>query len=71
VGAIEVGRVCVKKAGRDAGRKCVIMKVINKNYVQIVVGGRKNQRKSNILHLEPTSAVVSVSDEKAVAEALK
>lgn len=71
MGAIEVGRVCIKTAGRDAGKRCVIEKVISKNYVQIIVAGRKNPRKCNIIHIEPTSAVVSISDEKAVAEALE
>ena len=27
--AIEVGRVCVKIAGREAGEKCVIVEVID------------------------------------------
>ncbi len=32
---IEVGRVCVKLNGREAGRKCVIVDVIDKNFVLI------------------------------------
>ena len=31
----EIGRLCVKIAGRDAGNKCVIVDVIDKNFVMI------------------------------------
>ncbi|MEM3979819.1 MAG: KOW motif-containing protein, partial [Ignisphaera sp.] len=34
--AIEVGRICVKIAGREAGRKCVIVDIIDDNYVLIM-----------------------------------
>ena len=27
---IDVGRVCVKTAGRDAGRKCVVVEIVDK-----------------------------------------
>jgi len=55
--AIEVGRICVKIAGREAGRKCVIVDVIDKNFVLITgpknVNGLK-RRRVNINHVEPT-----------------
>ncbi len=31
--AVEVGRVCMKLAGREAGKKCVVVDVIDKNFV--------------------------------------
>ena len=52
---IEVGRVCLKIAGREAGKYCVVVKKIDKNFVEIT--GPKNvtgvkRRRANILHLE-------------------
>src|SRR6059036_311323 len=54
--SIEVGRICVKLSGREAGRKCVIVDVIDKNFV-LVTGPRKisgvKRRRTNVKHLEP------------------
>ncbi|MEM4389817.1 MAG: 50S ribosomal protein L14e [Candidatus Micrarchaeia archaeon] len=68
--AICVGRVCLKKAGRDAGKRCVITQLIDQNYVEILSAGRKKARRCNILHLEPLSEIVDVSDAAAVKKAL-
>lgn len=71
--AIEIGRVCVKVSGREAGRKCVIVDVIDENFV--LVTGPKNltgvrRRKCNINHIEPLEAKISIergaSDEEVV-----
>lgn len=79
--AIEVGRICVKIKGREAGRRCVILDVIDKNFVLIT--GPKNvngvrRRRVNISHLKPTDDALKVkrgaSDEevyKALVEAGK
>ena len=48
--AIEVGRVCVKTAGREAGE----------NFVEVIGESVKNRR-CNIAHLEPTADSVDVS----------
>lgn len=75
--AIEVGRICLKLSGREAGRKCVIVDVIDKNFVLIT--GPKNltgvrRRRTNINHIEPLPEKINIkrgaSDEE-VAEALK
>ncbi|MEM2103825.1 MAG: 50S ribosomal protein L14e [Candidatus Bathyarchaeia archaeon] len=75
--AIEVGRICVKLCGREAGKKCVIVDVIDKSFV--LVTGPKNvtgvkRRRANINHLEPLAWRIDVkrgaSDEE-VTEALK
>lgn len=77
VPAIEVGRICLKLNGREAGRKCVIVDVIDKNFVLIT--GPKNltgvkRRRVNINHIEPLEDKISVkrgvSDEE-IMEALK
>ncbi|MBI4095453.1 MAG: 50S ribosomal protein L14e [DPANN group archaeon] len=46
----EVGRLAVKIAGRDAGKECVIVKVVDKNFV--LVDGNTRRRKCNIDHLQ-------------------
>lgn len=48
---IEIGRLYLKTAGRDAGKKCVILEILDDNYVMI--DGETRRRKCNQLHLEP------------------
>jgi large subunit ribosomal protein L14e len=75
--AIEVGRICVKLSGREAGRKCIIVDVIDKNFVLITgpktVTGVK-RRRANINHIEPLPSKIEIkrgaSDEEVV-DALK
>jgi large subunit ribosomal protein L14e len=72
--SIEVGRICVKLSGRDAGKKCVIVDVIDKNFVLItgpksVTGIRR--RRTNVDHLEPTSESVEVKKSAADDEVEK
>ena len=60
---IEVGRVCVKLNGREAGRKCVIVDVIDKNFV-LITGPKKlsgvRRRRTNVKHVEPTSETIEI-----------
>ena len=58
--SIEVGRVCVKIAGREAGEKCAIVEIIDENFVEVVGEAVKNRR-CNIAHLEPTEDSIDVS----------
>jgi len=55
---IEVGRICVKTAGRDAGMKCVVVEILDKNFVMI--DGQTRRRKCNILHLEPLDETIKI-----------
>ncbi len=55
---IEIGRICLKLAGRDAGRECVIVDVLEGNYV--LIDGNVRRRKCNILHLEATSQKIDI-----------
>ncbi|HQT44932.1 MAG TPA: 50S ribosomal protein L14e [Candidatus Micrarchaeota archaeon] len=55
--AIEVGRVCVKTAGNDAGDKVTITKIIDKNFVEVKKENGKKAVRCSIRHLEPTSEV--------------
>ncbi len=47
---IEIGRLCVKTAGRDAGKEALIVDVVDKNFV--LIDGNTRRRKINIDHLE-------------------
>ncbi|MDR2874165.1 MAG: 50S ribosomal protein L14e [Methanobrevibacter sp.] len=60
--SIEVGRVCVKTAGREAGEKCVILEIVDENFVEIVGNSVKNRR-CNINHLEPIEKSIEVSND--------
>jgi len=61
--AIEVGRICVKMAGRESGRKCVIVDVMDKSFV-LVTGPKKvtgvKRRRVNINHVAPLEDTVPV-----------
>jgi large subunit ribosomal protein L14e len=57
--AYDVGRVCVKLKGRESGKRCVIVDVIDRNYV-LVAGPDVKRRRVNMSHLAPTSEVVGV-----------
>jgi len=60
--AIEVGRICVKTAGREAGEKCVIVEVIDDKFVEVIGTSVKN-RKCNIKHLEPLEQAIEIKSE--------
>ena len=55
---IEIGRVVVKIAGRDAGKKGVIVDILGGNYV--LVDGETRRRKCNVLHIEPLTQTVKI-----------
>ena len=55
---MEIGRLCVKIAGRDAGRKCVVVDALSNNYV--LIDGQTRRRKCNIAHLEPLKDVIKI-----------
>lgn len=74
--AVEVGRICVKLSGREAGRKCVVLDVIDKNFILVTgpfkVSGVK-RRRVNINHIEPTEMKVEIKkgeDDEKVSDAL-
>jgi len=67
--AVEPGRMCMKKTGRDAGEKCVIVKVLDENFVEIVSKSRK-KRKCNVSHLELLDGKMKVEDEESLRKKL-
>ena len=74
---IEVGRIVVKTRGREAGRKAVVVEIVDNNFV--VVTGPKSvtgvkRRKVNINHIETTDKKIDIpkgADDKTVEDKLK
>jgi len=55
---IEIGRLCVKIAGRDAGKRAVIVDILDDNHV--LIDGETRRRKCNINHIEPLDESVKI-----------
>ena len=68
---VEIGRVCVKKFGRDAGKRAVVTKVIDANFVQVVTSVRLKERRCNVKHLEFLSEKVDAGNKEQLAKALE
>ena len=75
--AIEVGRICIKTRGREAGKKCVIVDLIDKNFV-LITGPKSltgvRRRRVNIRHLSPTEEKINISrgaSDEEVLQALR
>ncbi|MEM1667277.1 MAG: 50S ribosomal protein L14e [Thermofilaceae archaeon] len=73
----DVGRVCVKIAGREAGRKCVVVDIIDDNFV-LVTGPKTltgvKRRRVNVKHLEPLPYKIDIpkgANDEVVLQALE
>ena len=64
--SLEIGRVCMKVAGRESGAYCVVLKNPAKSFALVtgpkVLTGIK-RRKANISHLEPTQYKVEIAED--------
>lgn len=74
---LDIGRICVKTMGREAGRKCVIVDIIDENFV-LITGPKTltgvKRRRANIKHLEPTEYRINIgkgADDSEVLKALE
>ncbi|MEM2941949.1 MAG: 50S ribosomal protein L14e [Candidatus Bathyarchaeia archaeon] len=74
--ALEVGSVCVKTFGREKGSRCVVVDLIDRNFV-LVTGPPQltgvKRRRVNIKHLQQTGEKISIkrgSSDEEVAAAL-
>lgn len=69
---IEVGRLCVKTAGRDAMQYCVV--VDNESDKFVVVDGNTRRKRVNISHIEPLGKKLDIkkgADTKTVLDAFE
>lgn len=68
---VEEGRVCIKKFGRDSGDKAVIVKVLDRNFVEVMTHARPKARRCNIKHLEFLAEKVDAKNRQEVNETLE
>ena len=66
---MEIGRVCVKTAGRDAGGYCIILEVLDNKFV--LIDGQTRRRKCNLSHLEPTDKSVDIGKDASHEKVVK
>ncbi len=68
--AMDIGRVCLKVKGREQGERCVVLDVVDRNFV-IVVGPNVKRRRVNMNHIRPLDEMVplqrNATDEEAIA----
>ena len=62
----EIGRVCVKIAGRDAGKTAIVVDKISEEMV--LIDGNVRRKKCNIKHLEPLKDVLNVKKGASTSE---
>lgn len=75
--ALRPGSICVKTAGREAGKKCVVVDMLDKNFVLVTgppsLNGVK-RRRANIKHLEATGEHIDIprgADDELVLKKLE
>ena len=70
---MEIGQVCIKTKGREAGRSVVVLSKAKDG--KVLIDGPKVKRKEcNVLHLFPLNEQVKVKEEEshdAVVKAMK
>ncbi|MFX1389231.1 MAG: 50S ribosomal protein L14e [Promethearchaeota archaeon] len=55
----DVGRLCIKTMGREAGYHCIIVDIIDKNYL-LIDGLKLRRRRVNYKHIEPLEEIVDI-----------
>ncbi len=71
---METGRVCMKTAGREAGRYCVVLDKVDNDFVMIT--GPKaltkvKRRKCNVDHLEPLPYKLKIKKDSSDSDVMK
>jgi large subunit ribosomal protein L14e len=78
--SLEVGKVCLKIVGREAGKPCVVIKKVKnekgKEGAFVLVTGPKlltgvKRRRCNIEHLEPTQYKLEIKEDASDEEAIE
>ena len=66
---MDIGRVCVKISGRDAGMKCVVLDRLDDNYV--LIDGQTRRKKCNVRHLEALDTVIKIGKKADHSDVVK
>ncbi len=67
---LQVGRVCIKKYGRDAGSRAVITKIVDDSFVNVITAERQKERRCNVAHLEFLDEIIDTSKKELVNKTL-
>ena len=59
---LDIGRVCMKIAGRDSNKIAVVIKKLDDNHV--LIEGNVRRKKCNIKHLEPLNKILKIKEEE-------
>ncbi len=65
---MEIGRVCLKLAGRDAGQFAVVLSEPDGSFV--LVDGNVRRKRCNIKHLEPTHTLLKLRENASTPDVL-
>tara|TARA_Y100000034_G_C6899463_1_gene415452 strand:+ start:1288 stop:1575 length:288 start_codon:yes stop_codon:yes gene_type:complete len=65
----EVGRVCVKIAGRDAGKTAIVVDKASGD--RVLIDGNVRRRKCNIKHLEPLVDILKLKKGSSTSDVHK
>ena len=55
----DIGRLCVKTMGREAGHLCVVVDIVDKNYL-LIDGLKVRRRRVNYKHIEPIAETIDI-----------
>jgi large subunit ribosomal protein L14e len=67
---MEIGRVCIKTKGREAGRKVVVLSDVKEGKV-LIDGDKVRRKECNVLHLFPLKEKVSVTKDAKHEDVVK
>lgn len=67
--AIEIGRLCVKIAGRDAGRECLITELQGSSFV--IIDGNTRRKRCNVAHLHFLPQIADIKEKASHEEVIK
>ncbi len=71
---MDIGRICIKLTGREAGKKCIIVDIVDRNFV-LVTGPKQlngvKRRRVNVGHIEPTERKLNIRRGETDEELIK
>ncbi|MBI2672473.1 50S ribosomal protein L14e [Candidatus Woesearchaeota archaeon] len=67
--SFEVGRICIKTAGREAGKTCAVVDILGNNFV--LIDGNVKRRKCNIFHLETLDKTIKIKKNESTENVKK
>ena len=68
----DVGTVCIKTSGREAGKYCVVVEKPDEKGFAVVTGPKSltgvRRRKANLAHIEPTAFKLEITEKAGDAD---